>query len=251
MNEEKFALDEKELLEEYEDLVFRKLMAMRCEEESKEILAEMEKDKAAKENPADGREIEKIFSRMKRKENLGTLGKIAKKVFLAAASFVLVAVVSISSAVVASADVREAVTDVIYHLVFEDNEKYTLVSMGESTGFIDPELYDWEGAYAPTYMPEGYEFEKRKDYEGYHYIQYSYNSNKIIFKQFICTTNIVDTETATKIERIEINNSEAVVVYKDNKVTVNWHIGETMFSLESYGELESLIKIAESIKIIK
>ncbi|MBQ7874359.1 MAG: DUF4367 domain-containing protein [Oscillospiraceae bacterium] len=249
MKSETFDLTERNIQEDYEDLIFRKVMAIRCEEESKEILEEMQREKA--EKTADTKEVEQIFDRRERKENIEAFSGIAKKVFLFAASFVFVVIISVSSAVVASAEVREAVTDAIYHLIFEENEKYTLVSVGESTGFVDPELYDWEGAYAPTYMPEGYEFVEKENASNIHIIKYSNNSEKIIIKQFISFNFLIDSENSDHVENVFINDSQGLLIEKDNYFSVSWVVGETMLVLEGNIGSEEMLKIAESIKIIK
>ena len=170
-------LSDESLIEDYEDLVFKKVFAIRCAEESKIIFDEIRK----RENTetAGKKIVEKLFNKKEHKENFQTLGKIFKKGFVFAASLVFVVIVSVSSVVVASADIREVVTDIIYHLVFEENEKYTKISVAETTDFINPELYDWEGAYAPTYMPKGFEFGEKTDTEYKHTISYFESENII------------------------------------------------------------------------
>ena len=156
MNDNCFNLSDKSIQEDYEDIVFRKIMSIHLEEESKQILEEMKNNKS--DEKPDTNKIRKLIKKNERREQRNILAKYFKKAFMLVASFCLVAIISLSSVVVAFADVREAVTDILYHLVFEENERYTVVSVGETTGFIDPEIYDWEGAYAPTYMPRGFEF---------------------------------------------------------------------------------------------
>ena len=146
-----YNLSEKAIGEKYEDLLFTKVMALYAEEESAKIL-----EAAEAEVSSDPKNVEKIYSKIHRKENLAALWKYSKKLVTLAAMVVFVAVISLSSVVVASAEAREAVAEAIYHLVLRKTDRYTEVSIGNSTGFIDPEIYDWEGAYAPTYIPEGF-----------------------------------------------------------------------------------------------
>lgn len=244
-----FILSEKYLNEDYEDLIFRKVMAIHCEEESKEILEEIERNKT--ENISGHKEVNKIFNQLDRRDNIKTLSNIAKKGFLFAASFVFVVIISVSSVVVASADVREAVTDILYHLVFEENERYTKISAGETTGFIDPELYDWEGAYAPTYMPEGFEFLEKEDFKDQHSVSYSNSQNFITITQFLNSSYNIDTEGAEIVRHVAVNESEALVVVKDTHASVCWSSNNTMMWVYgNYAENE-LIKIAKSMKIVK
>ena len=244
-----FILSEKYLNEDYEDLIFRKVMAIHCEEESKEILEEIERNKT--ENISGHKEVNKIFNQLDRRDNIKTLSNIAKKGFLFAASFVFVVIISVSSVVVASADVREAVTDILYHLVFEENERYTKISPAKTSDFIDPELYDWEGAYAPTYMPEGFEFSKRDDCRDYHSIEYSKGDKLIYITQFNDRTYNVDTEKALKIRYTKINNSDAVVVIKENQNIVCWSSSQTMLWIVGNISIDEMICIAENMTTIK
>lgn len=244
-----FILSEKDLNEDYEDLVFRKVMAIHCEEESKEILEEIKNSK--NESISGNKEINKIFNKFDRKENFTTLANIAKKSFLFAASFVFVVIISISSAVVASADVRDTMTDILYHLVFEENERYTKISAGETTGFIDPEIYDWEGAYAPTYMPEGFKLIEKTITEADKAVVYSNGENTIYFMQ---TKNIsfrLDSEDADEIKNLNINGSDAICIKKDGTTKISWMSGDTIFWINGDISSDELIKVAYNIKILK
>lgn len=242
-------LSDESLIEDYEDLVFKKVFAIRCKEESNIIFDEIRK----RENTetAGKKIVEKLFNKKEHKEIFQTLGKIFKKGFVFAASLVFVVIVSVSSVVVASADIREVVTDIIYHLVFEENERYTIISAAEETEFIDPELYDWEGAYAPTYMPEGFEFVERTDVKNKHSISYLNLQNYITITQFANSSYKIDTENAEKIDHITINGSNAIVVNKEKSTTICWSSGQMMIWVRGNIDQEKLIRIAENIKIIE
>ncbi|MBQ4546112.1 MAG: DUF4367 domain-containing protein [Oscillospiraceae bacterium] len=244
-----FVLTNKQLNEDYEDLIFKKVMSIHCEEESKEILEEIARNRT--ENISGHKEVNKIFNQLDRKDNMRILADIAKKGFLFAASFVFVVIVSLSSVVVASAEVRETVTDILYHLVFEENERYTKISAGETTGFIDPELYDWEGAYAPTYMPEGFEFLSRDDFKDYHSIEYSNGKQQIYIAQFYEGSYNIDTEEAEIVKHTTINGSEAFVVTKRNHSIVCWSADQIMMFVRGNIDSSELINIAENMKTVK
>lgn len=241
-------LSEESIVEEYENLVFEKVFSIYCAEESKEIFKEI---REREKHETEGKQvIEKLFNKKERKENLNTLGNIFKKGFLFAASFVLVAIISVSSVVVASADIREVVTDIIYHLVFEENERYTKISPAKTNDFIDPELYDWEGAYAPTYMPEGFEFSSRDDLNKCHSVEYSNGNQIIAISQFTDNTYNIDTENASKITYTNINSSEAIIVTKDDYSAISWSSNNCMFWVYGSCDENELIKIAKSMRIL-
>jgi len=238
-----YNLSEKAIAEKYEDLLFTKVMALYAEEESEKILSELG------EETADPKAVQKLFDKKERSENLRTLWKYSKKILQFAAMVVFVAVVSVSSVVVASAEVRETVAEAIYHLVLEEHKEYTRVSIGESTDFVDPEIYDWEGAYAPTYMPNGFIFTDKIDTGTGYYITYGNGNEYIMFYQ---DSNHVganfDTENADIVDEIMIGSSKGLYIYKDGYTIVSWNIGNTFMFLEGTADTYEFIKIAEGIK---
>lgn len=244
-------LSKKEIQEEYEDLVFRKVMAIYVQKEGKQILSEIEEEKKNDDTVVDSKTIVKLYDKKERKENLNILWKYSKKLVQFAAMVVFVAIISLSSVVVAFADVREAVVDIIYHLVYEENERYTQVGIGESTGFIDPEIYDWEGAYAPTYMPEEYILKEKNKMPNRKTVTYTYGEKYVAISQSIDGVFQIDTEGATVNKKILINDSEAFYVEKNNFVFLVWNMGDTFFFLRGTIDPIDAIKIAESIKLIK
>ncbi|MBR2639848.1 MAG: DUF4367 domain-containing protein [Oscillospiraceae bacterium] len=239
-----YNLSEKAIAEKYEDLLFTKVMALYAAEESEKILSEIEN-----EEPADPKNIEKIYSKTERRENLSTIWKVSKKLITFAAMVVFVAVVSLSSVVVASAEAREAVAEAIYHLVLRKTDRYTEVSIGNSTGFIDPEIYDWEGAYGLTFVPDAYKFKEKKSAGTKNVIIYESNNGHFTFSQSNGNPIArVDTEDAENVETIIINESEALLVEKDGFVIITWNNQNTFFSLRGTLPADTLIFMAQGIK---
>ena len=76
MRNKRTILSDEAIQEDYEDLVFEKVMAIHCEEESKMIVEEIAKEKKCA--PHDNT-IEKLFKKKERKENTAILLKFAKK----------------------------------------------------------------------------------------------------------------------------------------------------------------------------
>lgn len=244
-------LSKKDIQEEYEDLVFRKVMAIYVENESKQILAEIKAEKESNTAPVDTKVVEKLYDKKEQRENLSILWKYSKKVVSFAAMIVFVAIVSLSSVVVAFADVREAVIDAIYHLVYEENERYTQIEIGETTGFVDSEIYVWENAYAPTYMPNGFELYDVQNRASQKIVNYIYDDKFITFSQAQNVIKKVDTEGADYIEEIQIGDSMGLLIVKEDMSYVVWSIGDTVFHVFGTYDTNEIVKIAESIKIIK
>lgn len=240
-----YNLSEKAITEKYEDLLFTKVMALYAAEESEKILSEI-KD----EEPADLKKIEKIYSKTERRKNLSVFWKVSKKLITVAAMVVFVAVVSLSSVVVASAEAREAVAEAIYHLVLRKTDRYTEVSIGDSTGFIDPEIYNWEGAYAPTYIPEGFVFSEKQELPSKTMIVYSRENEHFIISQATSGITRVDTENAQVVKNILIGDSEALYIEKNNFTYIVWMSGDVCLSVTGKISSDEAVKIAEGIKPI-
>ncbi|MBR3611660.1 MAG: DUF4367 domain-containing protein [Oscillospiraceae bacterium] len=238
-----YNLSEKAMTEKYEDYVFTKVMALYAEEESARILSEIDT-----ENRADPKEIEKIYSKIERRENLSTLWKYSRKLLQFAAMVVFVAVISLSSTVVAFAEVREAVAEAIYHLIIKDYGRYTQITIGESTAFIDPEIYTWEDAYAPTYMPEGFELGNFSCTSSQQSVDYYCGEDYIAIIQGRNSTGQIDTENAEIVENLIIGDSNALFVVKDDTTYVSWIMGDNMFLVIGSAAPEEILKVAKSIK---
>lgn len=245
-------LSKKEIQEEYEDLVFRKVMAIYVQKEGKQILSEIEEEKKNDDTVVDSKAIVKLYDKKERRENLNILWKYSKKLVQFAAMVVFVAIISLSSVVVAFADVREAVVDAIYHLVYEDNERYTEISKGEYTGFIDQELYNWEGAYAPTYIPEGFIFIENTTGLDSHTHTYEKGDEFILIEQKnINYTTHIDTEDASLIKEVIINDSVGLLVEKNGLSYVSWSCGDTLFFICGNISSAEIIRVSEGLRIIK
>ncbi len=239
-----YNLSEKAIAEKYEDLLFTKVMALYAEEESEKILSELG------EETAETKAVQKLFDKKERSENLRTLWKYSKKILQFAAMIVFVAVVSVSSVVVASAEVRETVAEAIYHLMIKDYGRYTEVSIGDSTGFIDPEIYDWEGAYAPTYMPEGFVFSEKQELPSKTMIVYCRENEHFIISQATSGITRVDTENAQVVKNIMIGDSEALYVEKNNFTYIVWMNRDVFLSVTGKISPDEAVKIAEGLKPI-
>ncbi len=232
--------------EEYEHLVFRKVMDIYTQEKGQQILSEIKEEN----DPAsDTQKIEKLYNEQERKENLHTVLKFSKKIIRFAAMVVFVAVISLSSVIVASADARRALADTIYHLAYEDYERYTEIRLGETTGFIDGEQFNWEGAYAPTYVPEGYVFTKAVGHKGNHFADFSNGETYITFSQSTNSTTQIDSEDAIINESILIGDSKGILVVKDDTTYVLWNIGDTVLQIFGTAETDEMVKMAQSIRL--
>ena len=251
MSDKKHSLSREKLQEQYEDLLFKKVMALHCEKESLEILDERQED-----TEPDMELLDKILEKSKRKQTSTAVFLLLKKAVVCVSVFFFVCVLSFSSVLVVSAEAREYVKDALYHLIFEYDERYTAVGIGEATGFVDPHLYTWEGAYAPTHIPEGYVYnEEYSDFDltdGTAFTVYFKDEQVLVFTQSNDSTLIkVDTENADRVEHIMIGESEALLVEKKGSTTIVWSCGSKMLMVDGNDVTAKIIKVAEGIKIFK
>lgn len=251
MSDKDYHLSEAVLNEEAADLAFKRIMAVYCEVESKKILEEMkEREGDKKQETVDVRKIDKLISSCENKDNAKHLFSVSKKVFAWVASVVLICGLSITSAVVASADAREYV----FELAMIEMEKYTDIQIIKK----DPseEAFLAEAKYIPTYIPAGFELNKSNSIiNGNHLQLYYVNSNDFIVLECCKVDSYdnlqIDTENGYKINNIEINGYQASVYLKNydpNEMkNIVWQIEDYVLYIRSNAELDILIKFAEGI----
>lgn len=251
MPDKEYHLSEAMLNEEAADLAFKRIMAVYCEVESKKILEEMkEREGDKKQEAVDVRRIDKLISSCERKENARYLFSVSKKVFAWVASFILVCGISITSAVAASADIR----DCVFELAMIEMEKYTDIQIVRNDSSEEAILAEAE--YIPTYIPAGYELnENNSAINDNHTLLHFANKNNFIVLEYCKADSAnsiqIDTENGYKYHDIIINGNLAAVYYKD--YTLNgmkyliWQNNDSVFVVHSNSELDILIKFAEGI----
>ncbi len=233
------------ITEQYEDLVFAEVMKIYMEEE-------YEKAKPNFVETRDISPIEKLYDKVERKKTGKAVCGFVQKAMRAVAALVLVAAISFATSVAAFADFRTAVAEILYRIITEEKDTHTEISIGEATDFVDPELYNWEGAYAPTYMPEGYEFAEKIDENPIYGMFYKKDSQFIRFWQYIGIGYAnTDTEEAETVKEITIGNSDGLLVNKRDVTYIYWQNEEVFLSIEGSAEIEDIIAVAESVKPIK
>ncbi len=251
MSEKEYHLSEAVLNEEAIDLAFKRLMAVYCEVESKKILEEMkEREGDKKQETVDVRKIDRLISSCEKKDNARYLFSVSKKVFAWVASVVLICGLSITSAVVASADAREYV----FELAMIEMEKYTDIQIVRKDPSEEAILAKAE--YIPTYIPAGYQLNESNSMINYnHTLLHFVNENKFIVLEYCKADSAnsiqIDTENGYKCQNITINGNPACVYLKDyapNEMkNIVWQVDDYIFYIRSNVELNILIKFAEGI----
>lgn len=251
MSDKEYHLSEAVLNDEASDLAFKRIMAVYCEIESQKILEEMkEREGDNEQDVVDIKKIDKLISSCEKKDNARYIFSVSKKAFAWVASLILVCSMSIASAVVVSADVRNCV----FELAMVEMEKYTDIQITRKDPFKESILSKAE--YIPTYVPTGYVLDEDSSSVCSNSIllSYVYESYSIIFE--CCETDFydnlqIDTESAYQCKTIDINGISATLYYKDYSYNgmkyIIWQNDDSVFVVRSNSELDILIKFAEGI----
>jgi hypothetical protein len=110
---------------------------------------------------------------------------------------------------------------------------------------------DWSGLYYLSYLPTGYYLDSANSTLAFQMLYYKNSEgNLLTFQQYnAATTQQVDSEDG-KVTNIVINEEEAILIEKEDKVIINWIQEEKAFYLEAGNlEIKEMIKTAENIKI--
>lgn len=252
MSEKEYHLSEAVLDEELADLAFKKVMARYCEIESEKILEEMKlREEVDKEQESvDVSKVDKLFSSIERKDNIRSVFSASRKIFAAVASIILVCAISVSSVIIASAEAR----DYVFELVFTEMEKYTDIQIVKKEPTEESLFSEME--YIPTYVPIGYTLNREiSDFDKNSFLLHYFNENSFIVLEYCdadsADTIQIDTENAYDSKNIEINGKTAIVYYKEYSCNglkyIIWQTEDLVFVIRSNAELDILIKFAEGI----
>lgn len=196
---------------DYNEQVLKEAMKKIIEEESEEILKEMEIAKTIPEFQVKEGEAEAFVEKyMSKKSN-------KKKTLMRVAS-VAVAVLVCFSAVTLSVDgFRNRFTEFLSNF---SNSDHASVDIGNSKN--DELLLNYKGQYVPTYIPEGYVISDVSNDKEMCSLTLESKDGKVIIlsEQSADIKTRMDTEGADNIENIEINNMKGLLVVKNGVINI-------------------------------
>lgn len=168
---------------------------------------------------------------------------IRKGAIVLAAVFVLFAISMITVS---------AFRNQIFRFVLDITEEFTIFQLHKNEGDTNSQLIeDWENAYMPTYVPEGYvtgELYFGSDTKLITFIHSQDENQNIYYSEYAGSSTIaLDTENADMVEPVDIRGTEGMVVLKGDRVTIIWTIDDKMFTVFGYADQEIMLKIAESV----
>lgn len=185
--------------------------------------------------------IDNAIARKKRRENMEKARKVARRLTMVAASFLVV--IAISSVVLYNTveAFRVVVSDYVIELF--DVGDGSIVSV-ESNKNKEPDVV------FPTWLPDGYEIVREMNEADVKIIRCSNGHNNITFtahSDISMGSFTVDTENAIETYDIKLLNYNGIVVKKDQEIFLYWFEDNTAYQLwTDLLELETIILVAES-----
>lgn len=239
---------------EAEELLLKLALFHYLERENDRLRARMQEQP---DPPEDRESAEHAVDRAMRRQRWQVIGQkawqVSGRVVTRVAVVFLTFFICLSTAFAVSPSVRSAV----YKMIISPQDRFTNVTVAphQPGMFIDADLYTWEHCFAPTYLPEGYELAIFEDLAGIELlVSYEKGDKYMDFTQTSSGTHCsvhVDSENAQITRPIMIGYSEGIYNLKDGETSIVWQVGESMLSLLSNEDTEEVIKIAESIQLLR
>ncbi len=144
----------------------------------------------------------------------------------------------------------EAIRVRVMELLINIQDEYTEISMVENEEMAFDVPAAWRGEYYPSYIPDGFALTQINSRGSTAYFTETGGSRGIRFGEYSSDTYTnIDSEGA-ELTHATIGMADALVVKKDNTITVVWSLNNRYFVLRVDGSKEEALKIAENVKII-
>ena len=246
--------DKEEILEQYEELKLKLAVIEYAEHLGKQIMEESEKiqdDPFYQPTPEEKNkfmaEMDKHYKAMQRQQYLRNIWRKTHKVALASSIVLLIFATTFFTV--------EAVRINVRNLFISAQKEYTEIRLRDQEPQDSEEKpqITWEGAYAPTTVPAGFEIAKVTDGTNTKTIEYkNATGGHIIFQQLGEDGGMnIDTEDA-EVENIIIQGSEGLLVNKNELITLVWHNEDYLFLLMIYAaeiDNDAALAIADSVAL--
>lgn len=147
----------------------------------------------------------------------------------------------------------------LLNMILRVEDEYTSIKLenNKNGNVLKNSIYiNWENAYAPTYIPEGYQIHNISNSGSMKFIEYLNESNNMISQPIVFmqmptdSKGVVDTEDA-KVTNIKIQDYDGIIIEKNKRVTIIWHNDEYLFDLSGYEDKSEMLKMAESVLLLE
>ena len=140
----------------------------------------------------------------------------------------------------------------VLNFIVETTQRYTSIKVGNVIDKEDEVTIPWSSYYLPEYITDGYSISRVEEFSDIRMIYYQNASGEVIeFSQSFGNYNYqIDTENAEATE-VMINGTKGILADKNGDITLIWSNSDYTFFLFGKADREEIIKMAESIKLIK
>lgn len=189
------------------------------------------------------RMLKHINRAYRKSQTMYAVQRTIPRIVRVAASILLFCYIGLTVAIAADSSVRIKVMEFILNI----EEEYTEFGLVDTGTYMDVPI-EWQGYYYPAYIPEGLTI--RRFYRNE--VQYERSDGvQLDFSDIDASTSCaIDTENAN-VEFISINGYSAVLVEKEPWISIIWSIDNRVLMINYTGEKADLIRIAESVRMIR
>lgn len=244
------------LYAEYEDSLFRLIMEDAAEKEGKNFLEEraaLQKDPSNQSSAEALEKLKRKVTAFRKKDNAQKKAPAFHRLLHKAAIFFLVLIAAFSTAITSVQAFRVKVLNFLIDM----QPEYTSFQIKDSASGSGGEklTVNWENAYLPTYVPEGYEIDSLTNTEALKEITYSDPKNEnsyFYYTEYDSSNNLqVDTENASVLKTVSVGAHKGTLVVKNSLTTVVWEMDQHIFTVQTTENETVAMKIAENVKFKK
>jgi len=244
------------LEEEYEAALFRVLLHDAMEQEGKILLEELQ---VARDFPdTEPPEVALKGFTMRLDHELSKQRRVARqKVALATMRTVATSLVIVLAVFFTAMTTVSAFRTRVMNIWLEIRPEFTTFQLRGRDGdnaSVTSMVVNWRDAYVPTYVPTGYEV-----------VSFSFNEGlkRIVFESadeqaFIIYTEldersdlVVDTENASRFEKVSVNGNNGTLVVKNNLTTIVWEQSGRLFMIQAQTDVAIAVRMAKGVRYIR
>lgn len=249
---EKYGLSKKTMTEEYEDLLFRKVMAIYAQKESEKINSE-----EAGKTCGRKKELSELFLRTEKAARLSGMKKgflrIGRKLSLFAAAFIIVALFSILSVAVVPARMQDDIREFFSSFFYVETHESVDIGGILPEKYISPESFSIENALAPTWLPEGYELCEEKRRERMTAVTFGNSGKEILIMEYVCSKNRsyhLDFDKGDTTEEIIAGGRKGILITKAGGKSSSLFMSDGAVDVIIHADEppEVILRIAENMK---
>jgi hypothetical protein len=242
------------LREDYEDSLFRYLMAGYSQEVGEELQTDNKNLRAAGEfdpSPEAVRRFDRALnSAFYKRVFINTVKKTYRSMNKAAVLIIAIVMLA-GSSVLAIEGVRIGVLNFL--IGFE--QEYTSLRLDPERGnnIIGDNVYmSWSGGFVPAYIPDGYRIVNISSAGNVKSILFENDEGSFIHysEDTADAVTHIDTENANT-ENVKVNNYDALLVTKNGVTSIAWSDGHRIFIIISMLERDELLKMAVNVILVE